>query len=220
MPLARRTAYGAALAECSSASAHREERVMSQLDQTYVELTNDVLAVNYWGELLTVELLSGLLRRDLPAELSRLVSRQLMDETRHANITRAFLIQRDRDPIRDDGVVEFTYHNLFLQWAERSLEETLAFLGSNERSSSRNFGSLIRVGKAANDMPMVAIYSEILNDEASHAHNIFEILKGAPGVEEWSALAHQQMNASFNLRYAKLVMAYPRAFPRRTAKGE
>lgn len=185
---------------------------MSKLDETYLHLTNDVLAVNYWGELLTVELLAGLLRRRPSHEFSQIVVRQLMDETRHANVTRTLLLERGRDPVRDDGVAEFTYHRLFREWSKGSVEEVLTFLGSNERSSSRNFSSLIKVGVAAGDEQLVGIYSEILNDEVKHAFSIFERV---PDTAETKALcdkANAAMKAALNLRYAKLVKAYPEAF--------
>ena len=185
---------------------------MSKLSEDYVRLTNDVLAVNYWGELLTVELLSGLLKRDVLPSYQTLIARQLMDETRHANVTRAFLRERGRDPAVDDSVAEFTYRHLFLEWSKRSPEDVLVFLGSNERSSSRNFSSLIRVGQTNADEQLIAIYSEILNDEVNHSHNIFEALPKTPEVELLSEQAAAAMRAAFNKRYGRLVMAYPQAF--------
>lgn len=185
---------------------------MQKLDETYVRLTNDVLAVNYWGELLTVELLSGLLRRELTGDMTRLVTRQMMDETRHANVTRSLLNERGRDPLRDDGVAEFTYHKLFREWAGRSIEETLTFLGTNETSSSRNFSTLVRVGLAQGDEQLVTLYSEILNDEVNHAHNIFDLLDGTPGLEEHRELADAQMKRAMNMRYLRLAAAFPDAF--------
>jgi hypothetical protein len=187
---------------------------MQKLDDKYVQLTNDVLAVNYWGELLTVELLAGLLRRRPSHEFAGIVVRQLMDETRHANVTRALLLERGRDPVREDGVAEFTYHKLFREWSKGSIEEVLTFLGTNERSSSRNFSSLIKVGVAAGDDQLVTIYSEILNDEVKHAYNIFDRI---PDTAETRALCDQAnaaMKAALSLRYAKLVKAYPKAFGR------
>ncbi len=189
---------------------------MLKLDEKYVQLTNDVLAVNYWGELLTVELLAGLLRRRPSAEFAGIVVRQLMDETRHANVTRALLLERGRDPVREDGVAEFTYHKLFREWSKGSVEEVLTFLGSNERSSSRNFSSLIKVGIAAGDEQLVTIYSEILNDEVKHAYSIFDRVPDTAETRALSAQANAAMKAALNLRYAKLVMAYPEAFGRRS----
>jgi Ferritin-like domain len=187
---------------------------MRKLDEKYIRLTNDVLAVNYWGELLTVELLAGLLRRRPSHEFSEIVVRQLMDETRHANVTRALLLERGRDPVREDGVAEFTYHKLFREWSKGSVEEVLTFLGSNERSSSRNFSSLIKVGISAGDEQLVTIYSEILNDEVKHAYNIFDRVPDTPETRALSDQANAAMKAALNLRYAKLVQAYPEAFGR------
>jgi hypothetical protein len=191
------------------------------LSDSYIQLTNDVLAVNYWGELLTVELLSGLLERDLSAERQALVARQLMDETRHANITRSFLQERGRDPIRDDSVLDFTYHRLFRDYAARSVEDVLTFLGSNERSSSRNFSALVKVGMAACDEALVALYSEILNDEVTHAHNIFASLPDTAEVKALADQAQTAMRSTFNRRYGKLVLAYPEIFgvKNKTAAG-
>lgn len=185
---------------------------MAKLSEEYIRLTNDVIAVNYWGELLTVELLSGLLKRDLPPAFQSIIPRQLMDETRHANVTRAFLRERGRDPVAEDGVAEFTYDHLFREWSDRSVEEILVFLGCNERSSSRNFSSLVRVGMAEEDEALVTIYSEILNDEVNHAHNIFHTLPDAqqpPGLVEQAEAA---MRSAFNKRYGRLLLAYPSQF--------
>jgi len=185
---------------------------MLKLNDKYVQLSNAVLAVNYWGELLTVELLAGLLRREMGYDFRDIISRQLMDETRHANVTRALLLERGRDPIRDDGVIEFTYHKLFGEWSQRPYEEVLTFLGSNEKSSSRNFSSLVKVGTAAGDEQLVTVYSEILNDEVNHSHNIFLALPDTPEIQNLSQQAAAAMKAAFSKRYAKLVLAYPDAF--------
>jgi hypothetical protein len=187
---------------------------MSNMDAAYIQLVNDVLAVNYWGELLTVELLASLYRRDSTRGFRPLIARQLMDETRHANLTRALLLERGRDPVREDGVSEFTYHELFREWSKRSVDEALIFLGSNERSSSRNFSSLIKVGLTAGDEQLVAIYSEILNDEVKHAANIFDRIPDTPEAKAVLEKANGAMKAAFNLRYVNLLAAYPEAFRR------
>ena len=184
------------------------------MDAAYSQLVNNVLAVNYWGELLTVELLAGLSRRSAASPFRPIIARQLMDETRHANLTRALLLERGRDPIREDGVSEFTYHELFREWSKRSIDEVLIFLGSNERSSSRNFSSLIKVGLAAGDEQLVTIYSEILNDEVKHAANIFERVPDTPETKTILEQATAAMKAGFNLRYVNLFAAYPEAFRR------
>jgi Ferritin-like domain len=189
---------------------------MSKMDAQYIQLTNDVLAVNYWGELLTVELLATLLRRRPSREFAQIVVRQLMDETRHANVTRALLLERGRDPVREDSVAEFTYHKLFREWSEGSVEDVLTFLGSNERSSSRNFSSLIKVGIAAGDDSLVSIYSEILNDEVKHAYDVFALLPDTAATKAVCDRADEAMQAALNMRYARLVMSYPAAFGRKS----
>ena len=178
----------------------------------YIQLTNDVLVVNYWGELLAVELLAALLAQENSYAYRKLLTRQLLDETRHANITREFLLDRGRDPIRDDTVAASTYAKLFEEWVSKSFEEALTFLGTNERSSSRNFASLIKVGQGADDEPLVSLYSEILGDEANHARNIFAALPKSDELAHASAGASAQMKATFNLPYGKLAQAYPDAF--------
>lgn len=184
------------------------------LDDEYIQLINDVVAVNYYGELLTVELLSGLLRQSKAPYYRDILARQLMDETRHANVTRELLLKRGRDPIREDSVVEFTYHHLFREWSKLDFEEVLACLGANERSSSRNFATLIKVGNEAGDRELAAIYSEILNDESNHAHHIFAALPDTPVIRGVAERATAAMHACFNLRYARLRLVYPAAFGR------
>jgi hypothetical protein len=179
--------------------------------EEHSELVNDVLVTNYFGELLTVELLSRFLQR-FGSWSEALTTRQLMDEARHAHVTRALLRERGCDPQRGHDVTAFTYHQLFAAWSMRSAEEMLAFLGQNERSSSRNFAALIRVGEAAGDDALVGVYGEILNDESNHARSIFAALPDTDEIRALARTAEHEMRATFNFGYARLAAAYPEAF--------
>ncbi|MCA9729591.1 MAG: ferritin-like domain-containing protein [Candidatus Eisenbacteria bacterium] len=182
------------------------------MNETYLRLTSDVLAVNYYGEVLTIELISDLLARSEYRRYRGILSRQLLDETRHANITRALLRERDRDPLVHDARSDFTYHALFEEFARRGGDAVLAFLGENETISSRNFSQLIRIADRHHDDELVALYSEILNDEVTHANTILGALPPHdPMVEAVRREARQRMARTLNMRYLRLWNAEPKA---------
>lgn len=184
------------------------------MDDRYIALTNNVLNVNYWGEVLAVELLAHLLSGRPTDDFTRLITRQLMDETRHANVTRALLLDRGTDPIRQGGPEEFTYNRLFTQWRGRSVEEVLLFIGTNERVATRNFSSLIRVGRHEGDDALVGLYSEILNDEVKHTHDVFDTVPETAANAAAITEAETDLSGAFSRRYMELGAAYRSAFTR------
>ena len=181
------------------------------MEAAYIDLMNQVLSVNYYGEVLTVELLAHSMASPSGYRYRSLLARQLVDETRHANMTRALLLDRGFDPLREDQRTEFTFHELFGTYGGRD-EVTLAFLGENERLSSRNFSRLVRIARANEDAPVAKLYSEILNDEVNHAANLFEVLpSGSELIAQTRDEARRAMAKRLNFRYLRLFTAYPAA---------
>lgn len=182
---------------------------LRNLSEDYVELSNRVLAVNYYGELVTAELIARLISRGKLYGYRDLLARQLLDETRHANVTRELSRLRGRDPLREDSRVEFTFLELFRDFSQRTDEEILAFLGENEIVSSRNFSQLIRIADGRGDTPLVGLYSEILNDEVTHSTSILSRLPiNDPHIESVRAEARARMKKAFNWHYARLLLAF------------
>jgi hypothetical protein len=182
------------------------------VDKGYVELCNDVLAVNYYGEVLTVELMSRLLAQRAYDKYRQILARQLLDETRHANLTRRLLLSRGRDPLRTDDPSVFTFEKQFEEFGGRGGDATLAFLAENERISSRNFDLIIRIARQNGDEEMASLYGEILNDEVAHSHNLLAALpQNDPAVLAVREEAREQMRRCLSLRYMRFVAAYPLA---------
>jgi hypothetical protein len=179
------------------------------LDVRFVHQLNDVVAVNYYGEVLAVELISKLLTDKHFYRYREILSRQLVDETRHANITRKFLLARGRDPLRDDRPGDFTFSEIFRDFMARGGEGVLALLGENEKISSRNFTNLIQIGAAQHDEELVSLYSEILNDEVTHTTQIFKWLpQNDPAIDKARDEARKRMTETFNPRYLRLFARY------------
>jgi hypothetical protein len=178
------------------------------MDDAYVALLNGVLAVNYYGEVLTVEILSRLLGGAIGHRYRDLLARQLLDETRHANITRKLMLERGRDPLRDARREDFTFYSLFREFADRD-EETLAFLGENEALSARNFNRIIGLAREAEDSAVVSMYSEILNDEVNHSTALFKAIPNDAATAAVRATAKARMRRALSFPYLQLFTAFP-----------
>jgi hypothetical protein len=189
--------------------------MIAGMDPPYIELMNEVLAVNYFGEVLTVELISNLIKQNGYYRYHSLLTRQLLDETRHANITRKLLLDRGHDPLRDNRLTDFTFHDIFRDFMGRGGDAVLALLGENERISSGNFERLVRIAKTQGDDTLVSLYSEIVNDEVTHTKQIFRWLpKDDPAVEKAREEGRTRMQKSFNPKYLRLFSRYLNLNPR------
>lgn len=174
------------------------------LSAEYVHLLNRVLAVNYYGEVMTVEVLSDLLRKGTHDRYRSMIVRQLLDETRHANITRKLLLERGLDPLVESSRSDFTFAKLFLEFAARGGDHVLVFLGENENLSSRNFSTLIRIATRQGDTLTTSLYSEILNDEVRHSHAIRSALPANdPDILQTRMDAQNRMKRLYNNAYLR-----------------
>ena len=178
-------------------------------DPRYRALMSDVLAVNYWGEVLTLELLARALAAGPPDPWRAMMSRQLLDETRHANLTRRLLLDRGVEPrLGERG--DFTFHGVFMDYGRRGLTEALACVGENERLSARHFGQLVRIAQEAGDGEVVSLYREILVDEITHSQNILAALPAdVPAVTAAREDARGRMERAFSEPYLRLYALHP-----------
>lgn len=168
-------------------------------------LVSEVLAVNYYGEVLTTELLAHLLATPQGQERAALLTRQLLDETRHAHLTRSLLLSRGYDPLERDARDAFTFAQVFESFARRPADEVLAFLAENERLAAAHFHRLIELGRKLQDAELVALYSEITTDEVNHANALLSSLDGSdPRLRGVRAEARSAMQRCVNLRYLRL----------------
>lgn len=177
-------------------------------DPAYLQRMNDVLAVNYYGEVLTLELLARLLSSPLAPRYRTLLTRQLLDEARHAHAVRALLQARGRDPVRDDGETDFTFHQIFHDFGRGSVEEALACVAENERLSSRNFSQILRIVDAVDDAPVRSLYREILADEINHSNALMAVLPDDPAVMAARQDARTRMERTMSPRYLALYAAH------------
>jgi len=177
-------------------------------DPAYLQRMNDVLAVNYYGEVLTLELLARLLASPLAARHRTLLTRQLLDENRHAHAVRALLRSRGRDPVVDDRETDFTFHGVFQDFGQGSVEEALACVAENERLSSRNFSQILRIADAVDDPQVRSLYREILADEINHSNALMAVLPDDPAVIEARRDARTRMERSMSPRYLALYAAH------------
>ncbi len=178
------------------------------MDPAYRQRMNDVLAVNFYGEVLTLELLARLLSSPVAPRYRTLLTRQLLDETRHAHAIRALLRTRGRDPVHDDGETDFTFHRVFHDYGRGSVEEALACVAENERLSSRNFSQILKIAEAADDGEVVSLYREILADEINHSSALMAVLPDDPAVLAARADARGRMERAFSPRYLALFAAH------------
>ena len=169
---------------------------------------NAVLAVNYYGEVLTLELLARLLASPASAPYRSLLSRQLVDETRHAHAVRALLQSRGRDPVQDDGEVDFTFHQVFQDFGRGSVEEALACVAENERLSARSFSQILRIADDVGDSAVQSLYREILADEINHSNGLMAILPDDPAVLAARKDARTRMERGVSQRYLALYAAH------------
>ncbi len=181
---------------------------MGVLDNDYLQRMNDVLAVNYYGEVLTLELLAKLLASAASAPFRTLLSRQLLDETRHAHAIRALLRQRGRDPVVDDRETDFTFHQVFLDHGRGSVEEALACVAENERLSARNFSQILCIADAVGDKAVGSLYREILADEIRHSNGLMAVLPDEPSVRAARQDARIRMERALSERYLALYAAH------------
>jgi hypothetical protein len=180
------------------------------LSPKYVELMNRVLGLNYYGEVFAIDLLARVLARDDGYAHRELLARQLLDETRHANLIRALLRSRGRDPLLADRRADFTYHRIFADFARRGSGHILALLGENESLSSRTFSQILRIARASGDAETASLYEEILNDEALHCRSLLRLVPDAD--DELRAArdeARSRMQEAISLRYVALFAAFP-----------
>ncbi len=177
-------------------------------DSAYLQRMNDVLAVNFYGEVLTLELLARLLSSPLAPRYRSLLTRQLLDETRHAHAIRALLQSRGRDPVREDGETAFTFHEVFQSFGRGSVEEALACVAENERISSRNFSQILRIAEAEGDGALHSLYREILADEINHSNALMAVLPDDPAVLAARKDARARMERSMSPRYLALYAAH------------
>jgi hypothetical protein len=179
------------------------------LSQAYLEAVSRVLLVNYYGEILTLEILSRLARDTKNAAYQRLLATHVPDEVRHAERTKALLLQRGVDPQRDGSPTEFTYHQLFTELGRGEPGAVLALLGENEALSAAHFGELLRIGRAQGDAGLVALYEEIRADELAHSRSIFQVLpKDDAAIAQARQRARQGLAACVNRHYATLLANY------------
>lgn len=179
------------------------------LDEKYIGLMNKVLAVNYYGEVWAIEILANLLANPWYDFLKPTLTRQLLDETRHANATRTLLCMRGRDPLLVDRRSDFTFHEVFRDFSSRRGWAPLALLTENEAGSSRTFSQLLRIARSLGDHEVASLYDEILRDESSHATTIAGRLP-ADDCEVLAARteARDRMQKARSLRYLALFAAY------------
>ncbi len=178
------------------------------LDEAYVQHMNDVLAVNYFGEVLALELLARVLSTREAAPYRTLLGRQVVDEARHASAVRSLLRSRGRDPLRDDAETDFTYHRVFADHGQGSVEEALACVAENERLSARNFGQLLRIADGVGDSEVASLYREILVDEINHSTGLIAALPDEPAVRAVRRDARLRMERTYSRAYLALFGAH------------
>jgi demethoxyubiquinone hydroxylase (CLK1/Coq7/Cat5 family) len=178
------------------------------VDDAYLQRMNAVLAVNYYGEVLTLELLARLLASPESRPYRSLLGRQLMDETRHAHAVRALLLSRGRDPVRDDSETDFTFHQVFLDYGRGSVQEAMACIAENERLSARHFSQILRIAEAVGDTELSSLYREILADEINHSNGLMAVLTTEPAVVAVRKSARTRMERGISGRYLALYAAH------------
>ncbi len=180
---------------------------MSQVE--YRALMGAAVAVNYWGELLTWRLLDGLLERPEVEPWRALLEGQRDDEIRHTAQTRALLVGWGQDPEGSGAVTDFTFHDVFMDFAGRDALSAMACVGENEALSARHFSQLSRIARTAGDPEVVALYREIMADEVSHSRAILAALPQTPAVAAARQEARERMEAALSEPYLRLYLRYP-----------
>lgn len=177
------------------------------MDARYSALMNKVLISNYWGEVVTAEVLARLLEGEVPDGARAALERLLSDEKRHAEKVRGLLLSRGEDPLKADRTA-FAYLGLFEDYGLRPKEQ-LPFLAEFERLSGPTFGGLVRVARKVDDAELVKVYAEILRDEVGHSRVLDSCL---PESEKKSAVrdeALRRMRQVMNWDYMRLYLEFP-----------
>ncbi len=163
---------------------------------------NEVLSVNYYGELLAIDLLG----RAVGSGVSRdLLLRQQHDEARHAEQTRVLLLARGYDPDLQDSPAIFSFAPVFAEYTGGGPLPALACLCENEILASRNFRLLARIAGAFGDTEVEALYRAIAVEEAGHAAALAAALPDDPDVAASRAAARVQMERVVSDRYLRLL---------------
>lgn len=170
----------------------------------YRHAMNEVLSVNYYGELLAIELLE----RAAGTGLSRdLLLRQQREEARHAEQTRTLLLARGYDPDVVDAPAAFSFAPVFTLYMGGDALPALACLCENEILAARNFRLLARIARSFGDAEVEGMYRTIAVEEAGHAAALAAALPDDADVVAARASSRARMERVVSVRYLRLLAA-------------
>jgi len=179
------------------------------MDTQYRELMGAVVAVNYWGEVLAGDLLGEVLTHEDAAPWRAMLEAQRDDELRHAEQTRALLVRWGQDPLEGGAVTDFTFHDIFREFAARGVVPGLACVGENEGLSSQHFAQITRIARHVGDPEVVDLYRTILKDEVRHSQSLLAALPDNPENTATREEARERMEATMSEPYLRLYVCYP-----------